>query len=165
MESAAIERVPNTEASNTSSQSTSKWSWGAFIYNILFGYTIGKPEYLLLFFVYMIPFVNILAMFATSIYFGLKGRALAEHSPLFKNKDEFNGFMNGIDKMGFFNFIVCFILFGLALVVGLLGGLGALSLMKNTKPMQQYNYQQNDAAGGTYPYGQAPTDDTDVMAK
>ena len=94
-----------------------EWSWGAFMFDFIFIIATKKYIYLLLFLLYLIPFVNFLAMIGIRIFLGTQGRRIAAESPMFSNKDECRGFMKAIDHAGYIIFIFTVVMFILAFVL------------------------------------------------
>ena len=112
-------------------QDMSKWSWGGFMFEPIL--IIGTKQYMyaLLFLLYLLPLINILAVIGIKIYFGLKGREFAFESGAFENRDQWKGFMNTLDHAGYVLFIITavFIAIGLfaggAAIMAMFGGGGA----------------------------------------
>ena len=94
-----------------------EWSWGAFMFDFIFIIATKRYIYLLLFLLYLIPFVNFLAMIGIRIFLGIQGRRIAAESPMFSNKDELRGFMKAIDHAGYITFIITVVVFILAFVL------------------------------------------------
>lgn len=78
----------------------STWSWGAFMLDPFFIIAIKKYQFLFVYLLYFVPFINFLAMIGIKIYLGLYGRKMAEESTIFSNNDQFEGFMKAIDHAG-----------------------------------------------------------------
>lgn len=99
------------------------WSWGAFILDPFFIIAIRRYVFLLLYILYFIPLVNIVAMIGIKIYLGLKGRELAESSPTFNSAEERKGFFKAIDHAGLITFIVALVMIVLSLIFGAVVGM------------------------------------------
>lgn len=93
------------------------WSWGGFMQWTIFAIGLRKYWYLLLILIGMVPFVGGLISIGVMIYFGIKGREMAAASSVFANKEQYIGFMKGIDHAGKVMFFVSLIF--LALVVAI----------------------------------------------
>jgi len=89
------------------------WSWGGFSFNFFFAIATRDYVYLFLLIGLLIPGLNAIVMIASMVFFGIKGREIAQKSRTFANKDEYLGFMKGVDHAGK---IVAFIYIGLILV-------------------------------------------------
>lgn len=85
----------------------------------IFAIGLRKYWYLLLILVGMIPLVGGLASIGAMIFFGIKGREMAAASSVFTNRDQYIGFMKGIDHAGkvIFYATLIFIVLMLALVI------------------------------------------------
>ncbi len=81
------------------------WSWGGFFLGPLFLAGIRGYAYLLLILLFFIPFLGPLVMLAINIFVGIKGREMAASSSLFATRDQYIGFMRGVDKIGIASFI------------------------------------------------------------
>ncbi len=78
--------------------------------------------------------IGALSFFVIPIYLGMKGRTLAAASRAFSNRDQYVGFMKGIDHAGkvlFFAFIVIMLL-------GMLVGFWAQSLLIEPEPIPYF---------------------------
>lgn len=79
------------------------WSWGGFMFNIFFAACLKRYWFLLWFGALLVPIVNLFVPFVLlglMIYFGVKGRELAARSAVFTSKQQYIGFMKGIDHAG-----------------------------------------------------------------
>lgn len=91
------------------------WSWGGFMFNVFFAACLKRYWYLLWLFAFWIPFVNIFVALCLMLYFGVKGRELAARSAVFTSKQQYIGFMKGIDHAGKFSFFISLV--GLLVVI------------------------------------------------
>jgi hypothetical protein len=108
------------------------WSWGGFMFNFIFIIAIRRYWYLLLVLLALIPpllvglssfsvpyhmiwiillapVLSFLIILGVMVFFGIKGRVLAAKSSTFANRDQYIGFMKGIDHAGkvlFFTYVV-----------------------------------------------------------
>ena len=103
------------------------WSWGGFMFNFLFAIAIRRYLYLLWLLALVIPIVNFFVILGLMIYFGLKGRAMAAESKTFSNRDQYIGFMKGIDHAGRILFFFYAVIFTLILV-GVMAAVGGIFL-------------------------------------
>lgn len=78
-------------------QTDTGWSWGAFFLGPLFLIAIKKYSWLWFYLVAFIPFVGMVFVLGFMIYLGMKGRQLAQVSPMFSNRDEYIGYMKAND--------------------------------------------------------------------
>jgi hypothetical protein len=92
------------------------WSWGAFMFDMVFVIAIRKYIYLLFALLFFIPILGFFAMIGVKIFFGLKGHQLAAESGAFANEDELRGFLKAVDHAGFVVFIVAIV--GIVLILG-----------------------------------------------
>lgn len=99
------------------------WSWGGFMFHIYFAACIKRYWYLLWMIALVVPYVSGIITFGLMIYFGVKGRELAAGSPVFKSKQQYIGFMKGIDHAGKVIFFVFFIGLGGLAIVGILASI------------------------------------------
>lgn len=95
------------------------WSWGGFIFNIVFAIATRNYKYLLIMILFFIPVVNIFAIIGAMIYFGVKGREIARNSKTFANKDEYLGFMKGVDHAGKVMFFVYIAMIGAGMLMAI----------------------------------------------
>lgn len=103
----------------------STWSWGSFMFDPVVMIATERYKWLLVYLLMFIPFINLIALLAVKIYFGLNGQELIMSSTAFANNDEKKGFLKGIDKAGKILFFV-----GLALIaVSFIFGLGTAMTM------------------------------------
>jgi len=99
-----------------------KWSWGAFILDPFFILAVRKYIYLLLYLLYIVPILNILAMIGIKIFLGMKGTDMVRESETFENDDERRGFLKAINHAGFILFIITLIFFAIGFaLISLLG--------------------------------------------
>lgn len=93
------------------------WSWGAFMFNIVWG--IGNRAYLTL--LCLVPFLNIIWAFVC----GFKGKEWAWNSGHFKNAAEFNATQETWDRSGFVAFIIAlvFVLFYVVIFGAIIAGM------------------------------------------
>ena len=99
------------------------WSWGAFMNGPLFLIGIRKYVYLLLYLLYLIPFVNFIAWIGIMIFMGVKGRELAAESKTFTSREQYVGFMKAIDHAGKVIFFFTVALIALALIGVVIAGM------------------------------------------
>ncbi len=124
--------VPLDEEKATASTPTGEykdegWSWGAMMFNMAFAIAVREYMYLFVYLLFLVPIVNFIAMPAVMIFFGLKGREIAQKSKVFANKDQYLGFMKAMDHAGLISFYISLAFF----VLGILAmfGLGSIAFM------------------------------------
>jgi hypothetical protein len=115
--------VSNAQGDEELRYSQSGWSWGGFMLHIYFAGCVRRYWYLVWIIAFVIPFLNIPIIIGLMIYFGIKGRVIASSSPVFKNKQQYIGFMKGIDHAGKVMFF---------LLVVVLGGIAVLGVLAST---------------------------------
>lgn len=123
------------------------WSWGAFALNFMFIIAIRRYMYLFFLLLMFVPFVNFIAMIGMMIYFGSTGRELARTSTTFSNKEQYLGFMKGIDHAGkiiAYFYIIIFAI-GIAAAIVLMSLSGARDRAQDAyyeSQMQNYELEQ-----------------------
>lgn len=143
-----------TADADTLKYSTPGWSWGAFLFNVMFAAGLRKYWFLLFLLLYWIPFIGGLCSLGVMIYFGVKGREMAAESKVFANKDQYVGFMKGVDHAGKVYLWFFIILIPIA-VIGILSSVVLASLSsardnaRNTQSAAEsraldVQYQEND---------------------
>ena len=97
------------------------WSWGAAMLNMYFIIAVRQYMYLLLFILFMVPFVNLITIPVVLIFLGFKGRELARGSSTFSTQDEYIGFMKGADHAGkiMFYFMIGMFVIGIVASISL----------------------------------------------
>jgi hypothetical protein len=101
------------------------WSWGAAMFNVSFAVAIRKYWYLAVMILFFIPLVNFVAMIGLFVFFGMKGREIARDSVTFSNKDQYLGFMKGMDHAGKIMFLFIMIP---AFIIGIFASVVLMSL-------------------------------------
>lgn len=102
------------------------WSWGGAMFNMWFAAGISSPLHLLWILVLWVPFLNFIVLVGLFVGYGLKGRSMAASSKVFASKEEYIGFMKGVDKIGKLTFIVALALVALGILASiLLAAIGA----------------------------------------
>jgi len=92
------------------------WSWGGFCFSLLFAIAIRRYVYLWFLLGMVLPPINFVVVIGLMIYFGMKGRELAAESKIFTSRDQYVGFMKGIDHAG----KVLALFYGILIIVGIL---------------------------------------------
>lgn len=102
------------------------WSWGGAMFNVWFAAGISSPLHLLWILVLWVPFLNFIVLIGLFVGYGLKGRSMAASSKVFASKEEYIGFMKGVDKIGKLAFMVALALVVLGILASIvLAALGA----------------------------------------
>jgi hypothetical protein len=118
--------APPTPPAPQESSTDDGWSWGAFVLGPI--YLIAIRRYLLLapYILLLVPILNIFVFLGYGIFLGIKGRDMASHSTSFANRDQYIGFMKGVDHAGkvFFFVYVAIIVVTLVLATTVLSSLG-----------------------------------------
>lgn len=96
------------------------WSWGAFMLGPYFLIGVRSYAYLWAYLLVLVPFVGPLLLLGFGIYLGMKGREMAAVSTTFHNKEQYIGFMRGVDHAGKIMFFVALVMVGLGLAFMLL---------------------------------------------
>ncbi|MBP9749118.1 MAG: hypothetical protein KBD21_00035 [Candidatus Pacebacteria bacterium] len=104
------------------------WSWGGFMFHVYFAACVRRYGYLAWLVVFLIPLLSIPVVLGLMFYFGVKGREIAASSPLFKNKQQYIGFMKGIDRAGKVLFFLMFVVLGGIALVGVFASIMLASL-------------------------------------
>lgn len=99
------------------------WSWGGFIFHIYFAACIKRYWYLAWMVALIVPYISGIITLGLMIYFGVKGRELAAASPVFKSKQQYIGFMKGIDHAGKVIFFVFVVGLGGLAIIGILASI------------------------------------------
>lgn len=102
-------------AAATSSQLTG-WSWGAFMLGPTYIIAVKKYMYLLLYLLFFVPIVGVIAFLIIAIVLGKKGRQLAYESSIFANESEATGFIKAADFAGKVMFVISVIGFVVVIV-------------------------------------------------
>jgi glycopeptide antibiotics resistance protein len=97
------------------------WSWGGFMEAPILLIASRRYVYLLLYVLLFVPFVNVFAWLGISVFFGLKGREIAAESKTFTSREQYVGFMKGIDHAGKMLFYATLIVAVIAIVLALTG--------------------------------------------
>ncbi len=129
VESSAFVPEQESQENSTKDYKDEGWSWGGFAFSVMFAVAVDSYWYLALFILMMIPFVNIFAGIALMIYFGVNGREMARKSKIFSNKEQYLGFMKGIDRAGKVIGIM-YLLFVVFVIIGLFSGATFISMMR-----------------------------------
>ena len=97
------------------------WSWGAFMFNLPFGF--GNKAYLTL--LTLVPLLNIVWIFVC----GAKGHEWAQNSGVYNTVEEFNAAMNSWDRAGKVMFFIAlgFLALYLILVIAGVAAFGSLA--------------------------------------
>lgn len=94
------------------------WSWGAFMFDIAFVLALKQYKFAWLFLLYLIPWVNVLAIIAIRIYLGFHGRRMTYESDAFDTPAERDGFVKGLDHAGKILLYVSLVLLVITIFVG-----------------------------------------------
>lgn len=89
------------------------WSWGAFMFNLPFGF--GNKAYLTL--LTLVPLLNIVWIFVC----GAKGHEWAQNSGVYNTVEEFNAAMNSWDRAGKVTFFIALGFLALYLILMIAG--------------------------------------------
>lgn len=107
------------------------WSWGGFMFNAYFAACLKRYWFLAWLLPGVVfPLISLPIWLGLAIYFGVKGREMAAASPTFASKQQYIGFMKGIDHAGKVLFILFFVVLGGIVILGvfasvILAGLGS----------------------------------------
>ena len=97
-------------------ETRSSWSWGGLMFGPAYLIATKNYVYLLLYLLFFIPLINLIAIIAIPIFLAIKGHDFVAKSSMFKNDIERNGFNRAIDHAGFVAFMIALIFFSLGLV-------------------------------------------------